>query len=161
MGSRYPERPVVGVGALVVEDGRILLVKRRYPPGRGYWSIPGGHVDLGEGLLEAAARELMEETGVVGEPLGVVNVDNAIILDDEGRVKYHYVLITVLLRRIQGEPRAASDAEDAGFFPIRDALSMRLTDSTRGLIVKMLRGDIPVDKPCPVATYSPRYEGED
>jgi len=158
VGSIYPSRPVVGVGALVLEGDRILLVKRKYPPGRGLWSIPGGHVDLGEGVLEAAARELLEETGVEAEPLGVVNVDNAIIRDEEGRVKYHFLLVTVLMRRIRGEPRAASDALDARFFSLKEALELDLTESTRGLIWKIIEGRIPIDKPCPVVTYSPRYD---
>ena len=158
--ARYPERPVVGVGALVLRSGEILLVKRKYPPGRGLWSIPGGHVNLGEGILEAAVRELEEETGIRGVPLGVVNVDNAIIRDDEGRVKYHYLLVTVLVKPEGGRLRAASDALDAGFFPLDEAKGLPLTDSVRGLIEKIERGLLPLDRPCPVRTYSPDY-GED
>jgi len=155
--SRYPDRPVVGVGALVLEGGRILLVKRGYPPARGLWSLPGGHVDLGEGVLEAAARELLEETGVEGRPLGVVNVDNAVIRDEDGRIRYHYVLVTVLVERLRGEPRPASDAVDARFYALTSALDLELTESTRGLIGKILAGLIPIDRPCPVTTYTPPY----
>ncbi|NOZ30825.1 MAG: NUDIX domain-containing protein, partial [Crenarchaeota archaeon] len=87
MKRTYPEMPLVGVGALVIRDGKILLVKRKYPPGKGRWSIPGGHVEVNESILEAARRELLEETGIEGDPLGVVNVDDAIIYDDDGKIK--------------------------------------------------------------------------
>jgi len=153
----YPDRPVVGVGALVLEGERILLVKRRYPPGRGLWSIPGGHVDLGESVLDAAVRELEEETGLLGRPLGVVNVDNAVIRDGEGRIRYHYLLVTVLVERVGGSLRPGSDAEDAGFYTFEEARRLPLTESVRGLLDKIERGLLPLDKPCPVNTYTPDY----
>lgn len=160
MKHTYPDSPLVGVGALVIKDGRILLVRRKYPPGRGKWSIPGGHVEVSESVTEAARRELLEETGIDAEPVGVVNVDDAIIYDDEGRVKYRYVLITVLMRAASDEPRAGSDALEARFYDIREALSLDLTDSIRGLIHKILEDRIPLEKPCPVNKYSPKYPGE-
>lgn len=137
--------------------GQVLLVKRANPPGVGLWSIPGGVVKLGEPLLRAAVRELEEETGIVGRPLGVVNVDEAIITDDDGRVKYNYLLITVLVDHISGEPRPSSDALDAGFFTVQDALGLELTESTRGLFGKISRGEVCIDRPLPVVTYRPRY----
>ena len=148
----YPERPVVGVGCLVIEGGRILLVRRAYPPGKGKWSIPGGHVELGEPVLRAAARELLEETGVEGEPLGVVNVDDAITVDENG-VKYHYVLVTVLLRRLKGEPRPGGDALEAGFYRLEEAKRLDLTPATRGLIDKIESGRLCLEKPIPVGLY--------
>ncbi len=160
MGSEYPERPVVGVGALVLDSGRILLVRRRFPPGRGRWSIPGGHVRLEEGILEAARRELEEETGIKGEPLGVVNVDDALVRDREGRVRFRYVLVTVLLRPTGGVLRAGSDAADAKFFDLEEALRLELTDSTRGLIEKIKAGRLPIAEPCPVVFYTPDYGDE-
>jgi len=156
--AEYPDRPVVGVGALLIEDGRILLVRRRYPPGRGLWSIPGGHVDLGEGVLEAAVRELREETGLEAEPLGVVNVDNAVIRDREGRIKYHYLLVTVLVRRTGGSLQPGSDAEEAGFYTFEEARRLPLTVSVRGLLDKIEKGLLPLSKPCPVNTYTPDYD---
>ncbi len=157
MGVRYPERPVVGVGSLVFRDGRILLVKRASPPGRGLWSIPGGVVELGEPLLEAAARELWEETRVKARPLGVVNVDEAIILDESGRVIYHYILVTVLLEYVGGEPMAGSDAMEAGFFDLEEARRLKLTDSVRGLLDKLEKGLVSTDKILWVVTYKPSY----
>ncbi len=160
MKRTYPEMPLVGVGALVIRDGKILLVKRKYPPGKGRWSIPGGHVEVDESILEAARRELLEETGIEGDPLGVVNVDDAIIYDDDGKIKYRYVLVTVLLRARSDKTNPGSDALDARFYDLREALNLELTDSTRGLIWKILNSQIPLDKPCPVNRYSPNYANE-
>jgi 8-oxo-dGTP diphosphatase len=153
----YPDRPVVGVGGLVLDGGRILLVRRGYPPGRGRWSIPGGHVEVGETLYEAAVRETLEETGVEARPLGVVNVDDAITIDSRG-VRYHYVLVTVLLQPVdpRAEPRPGGDAVEAAYYNMAEALErLDLTDSTRGLIYKILQGRIPLEKPIPVARYTP------
>ncbi|MEB3759485.1 MAG: NUDIX hydrolase [Desulfurococcales archaeon] len=135
MNSR-PSEPRVGVGALVIESGKILLVKRKYPPSRGKWSIPGGHVELGESILETARRELKEETGVEAIPLGVVNVDDYIAYDERG-IRYHYVLITVLLKSLTYDVDPGSDALDAGFFTLEEAESLDLTVSTRGLLKKL------------------------
>ncbi len=153
----YPSTPLVGVGALVINSNKILLVKRKYPPGRGLWAIPGGHLKLEESVLEAAARELYEETGLKGKPLGVVNVDDTLIRDSHGRVKYRYVLVTVLISA-SGNPKPGSDAEDARFFEMKEALNLPLTQSTRGLIYKILRDLLPLDSPCPVGFYTPNYE---
>ncbi|MCE4625358.1 MAG: NUDIX hydrolase [Desulfurococcales archaeon] len=158
MPGPYPKEPRIGVGCLVFRDGKILLVKRKYPPSAGRWSIPGGHVELGEGVLETAARELEEETGLRGEPLGVVNVDDFIMYDDEGRVKYHYVLVTVLLDVSGGEPRALSDALDAGFFSLEEAEELELTVSTRGLLRKIREGLVSPSKVLKVNKYVLRGE---
>lgn len=155
MRRLYPEAPLVGVGSLVLRGGEILLVRRGYSPGRGKWSIPGGHVEVGESLLRAAERELLEETGLRGRALGVVNVDEAITVDEAG-VRYHYVLVTVLVDAPEGEPRPGGDALDAVFKPLGEALVMDLVPSVRGLILKILKGLIPVERPIPVRTYSPR-----
>ena len=153
----YPDTPLVGVGALVLRGGRILLVKRRYPPAQGRWALPGGHLELEESLLDAALRELQEETGLTGEALGVVNVDDLLIRDKEGRVEYRYVLVTVLVDA-QGQPKPGSDAEEARFFPLDEALNLPLTESTRGLIHKIREGLLPLDKPCPPQFYTPKYD---
>ncbi len=157
MGYRYPSLPVVGVGALVYRGGRVLLVKRANEPGAGLWSLPGGVVKLGEPLLRAAVRELEEETGVRGRPLGVVNIDEAVVVDDGGRIRYNYVLVTVLVEYLEGEPRPMSDAVDAGFFTVKEVLSMDLTESTRGLFGKISRGEVCIDRPLQPVTYRPRY----
>jgi ADP-ribose pyrophosphatase len=153
---RYPERPLVGVGALVLRGNRILLIRRAAPPSMGLWSIPGGHVELGESVLEAAVRELWEEAGLEGRALGVINVDEVIKRDDGGRVVYHYVLVTVLVDAPEGEPRPGGDALEAAFFDLEEALSMPdIAPSAAGLIRKILNGQVPIAKPIPVKKYSP------
>jgi len=124
------------------------MVKRKYPPRKGYWSIPGGHVELGERLEEAAARELREETGLEAEPLGIVNLDELIVYDKDGAVEYHYVLVDVLLERKGGELRAGSDALDVTWMNINKvAKRTDVTMSTRGLMKKIIRGEVRFDKP--------------
>ena len=93
---RYPERPVVGVGAVIVQDGRVVLIKRRFEPLAGQWSLPGGTLELGETLEAGVAREIFEETGLEVEVGPVVEVFDRILLDPDQRVRYHFVLIDYL-----------------------------------------------------------------
>ncbi len=133
---------------MVVEKSKVLMVKRKYPPREGYWSIPGGHVELGERLEEAAARELMEETGLEAEPIGVVNLDELIVYDRDGSIEYHYVLVDVLLRRKGGTLRPGSDALDATWMNVQEVVDREdVTMSTRGLIDKIIKGIVRLDKP--------------
>lgn len=111
----YPDRPFVGVGAVVVHEGRVLLVKRRYEPLAGRWSLPGGGVELGETLEASVAREMLEETGLEVEVGPVIEVFDRITRDEDGRVRYHYVLVDYLCWPIGGHLRAGSDVEDAVF----------------------------------------------
>src|SRR5579862_4194484 len=107
MKREYPECPLVGVGAVIAEKDRVVLVKRGHAPLLGEWSIPGGMLEVGETLRQAAVREVLEETGLrveVGELLGVFD---RIVRDDNERTLYHYVLIDFLCRRIVGEPQGA------------------------------------------------------
>ncbi len=111
MGERrYPGHPRVGVGAVVLRGDEVLLVQRGTPPRLGMWTFPGGLVELGERVFDAAQRELLEETGVRARPVDVVDVYEIIDRDEEGRVQYHYVIIEVLLVYEEGTPRPASDA---------------------------------------------------
>jgi len=113
----YPEYAVAAVGAVLIRDGRILLVKRGYPPAAGKWSLPGGAVEAGESLAEAATRELEEETGLRARPLGVVWVLNNVVLDRSGRVKYHYLIVDILFdsETVEGTLRAGGDALDVSW----------------------------------------------
>lgn len=148
MGHSYPSYPRVGVGCLVFDEvGRVLLVKRAYPPGAGRWSIPGGHVEIGEDLVEAASRELEEETGIKATPLGVVNVDTLVVLDERGLIKYHYVLVDVLFKNPLGSLRPGGDVLEAGFYHLEEALRMNLTMSVRGLLEKIVAGILPLGQP--------------
>ena len=136
----YPPYPQVGVGAVVLIDDKILLVRRINPPGAGKWSVPGGHLKLGEPIYEAARRELYEEAGVHGEPIGIINIDEYVEYD--GKVRFHYVLIDVLIRPDMPPARLkpGGDVSDASFFSLRESLELNLTRSTRSLILKILNG---------------------
>jgi mutator protein MutT len=109
----YPERPIVGVGAVIVEAGKVLLVKRRYEPLAGRWSIPGGTLELGETLEAGVAREMREETGLEVEVGPVIEVFDRIMFDAERRVQYHFVLVDYLCWPISGDLQAGSDVDDA------------------------------------------------
>ena len=110
---QYPERPIVGVGAVIVEDGKVVIVKRRYEPLAGRWSLPGGTLELGETLETAVAREMREETGLDVEVGPVIEVFDRIILDGERRVRYHFVLVDYLCWPVGGELQAGSDVDEA------------------------------------------------
>jgi ADP-ribose pyrophosphatase YjhB (NUDIX family) len=134
MKREYPDQPLVGVGAIIIEGDRVVLVKRGHPPLAGEWSIPGGVLEMGETLRQAAAREALEETGLtveVGELLGVYD---RILQDEEGRTRYHYVLIDFVCRRIGGEPEAAGDAADARWFTRGEASKLSLAKDTAEVI---------------------------
>jgi 8-oxo-dGTP diphosphatase len=116
MSSRaYPDRPFVGVGAVIVQGEEVVLIKRRFDPMAGQWSLPGGAVEVGESLTDCVAREILEETGLVVEVGPIVEVFDRIIHDDDGRVRFHYVLVDYLCRPIGGTLAAGSDVADAVF----------------------------------------------
>jgi 8-oxo-dGTP diphosphatase len=110
MQREYPETPLVGVGAVIVDDGRVLLVRRGREPLKGHWSLPGGMLELGESLIAGVVREVEEETGLTVEPLELVELLDRIHRDGE-RVQYHYVIADYLCRVVGGELKAASDAD--------------------------------------------------
>ena len=121
MKREYPDSPLVGVGAIIIEDGRVLLVKRGHPPLEGEWSIPGGVLEVGETLREAAIREAREETCLTVEPADLLGVYDRVLRDDDGRTLYHYVLIDFLCRRVDGEAQAADDADEVRWFTPEEA----------------------------------------
>jgi 8-oxo-dGTP diphosphatase len=136
---RYPERPVVGVGAIVLDRGRVLLVERGNPPLAGYWSLPGGVLEVGETLEEAVRREVLEETGLVVEPAGVVEVFERIVRDPQGRPEYHYVLVDYLCRVKGGTLAAATDAAQAEWVPRERLSRYTITEGTLPVIEKAFR----------------------
>ncbi len=131
MSKLYPKRPVVGVGAIILDGDKILLEKRKNSPGKGKWSVPGGLVELGERIEQATIREVKEETGLdVHEPRLVDIVDH-ISLDESGTVKYHFVIVDYLVRVKSGRPKAASDAEALKWVPFNEVEVYDLTESFR------------------------------
>lgn len=126
----YPDTPLVGVGAIIVERGPVVLVKRGHPPLAGEWSIPGGVLEVGETLREGTAREAFEETGLtveVGELLGVYD---RVVRDADERTRYHYVLIDFLCRRVSGEPSGSGDALEACWFTAGEIVDLPLAEDT-------------------------------
>src|SRR5512146_2063494 len=113
MKRDYPDRPLVGVGAVILQEGRALLVQRATEPLKGQWSIPGGMLEVGETLRQCAAREALEETGLQVQPVEVLEVLDSIYPDPDGRTRYHYVLIDFLCRAGGGELQAGGDAAQA------------------------------------------------
>jgi 8-oxo-dGTP diphosphatase len=114
-GRRYPERPIVGVLAVVLRGEKALVVRRANPPMAGRWGFPGGVLELGETVAEGAMRELLEETGVVADPVGPLTVIDTIDRDDEGRVRFHYTLVAVRGRWRSGDGAAADDADEVAW----------------------------------------------
>lgn len=112
MRREYPEAPIVGVGAVIVRGDQVLLILRANEPSQGRWSIPGGTVELGETLAQAATREVGEECQLEVEIGDVLSVFDLIQRDDRGRIRYHYVLIDLAARYVSGEPVAGTDALD-------------------------------------------------
>lgn len=130
---RYPDRPLVGVGAVIVEDGRILLVKRKNEPNRGKWSIPGGLVRKGERIKDALKREIREELGVDITIGDVACVTDEIIRDENGDVEYHYVIID-FYGSIKGKPKPMSDAEEARWFELDEVENINAVDFVKKLV---------------------------
>ena len=133
----YPEAPLIGVGAIIIENGRVLLVKRGHPPLAGEWSIPGGVLEVGELLREAAIREAKEETGLTVEPGEILGVFDRLIRTGD-RVQYHYVLIDFLCRRVGGELKPGSDADEVGWFTAEEIAGLNLAPDTAEVIQKGL-----------------------
>jgi len=138
MQREFPECPLVGVGAIIVQGDRVVLVKRGHPPLAGEWSIPGGVLEVGETLREAVVREAREETGLVVEPGELLGVYDRLVRTADGRTQYHYVLIDFLCRRISGELRAAGDAEEARWFTRSEWAKLKLPPDTEDVIRKGL-----------------------
>ncbi len=135
MKRDYPDAPIAGVGAVIIDQGKVLLIKRGNPPLFGEWSIPGGAVELGETARESVIREVREETGMVVEPTALLGVYDRIIPDDEGRILYHYVLIDFLCIPISGEVRAASDCKDLKWITFQELAGIPLPPDTAEVIL--------------------------
>ncbi len=136
MKREYPEAPLVGVGAIIIENDRVVLVKRGHAPLLGKWSIPGGVLEVGETLRKAVVREVREETGLTIEPGELLGVFERVVPDERGRMRYHYVLIDFLCRRVAGDLAAGDDAEEARWFLREEFAELDLARETEEVILK-------------------------
>ena len=134
MQREHPKQPLIGVGALIVENGRVVLIKRGKAPLLGEWSIPGGMLELGETLRQGAEREALEETGLVVRATELLGVFDRVVPDAEGKIVYHYVLIDFRCERISGELRAGADAADAKWLTLEEVAMLPLAEDTAGVI---------------------------
>ncbi len=131
----YPQRPIVGVGAIVIKEGKVLLVKRAAAPSRGLWAIPGGTLELGETLQRGAEREILEETGIRIRAGSPVYTFDFLEYDKKNKLQYHFVVVDMEAEYVAGEVQAADDALDARWVSPEDLLSMSVSKNT----LKILR----------------------
>ena len=136
-GTReYPERPIVGVGGVVIDDGRALLIRRGSEPLKGQWSIPGGTLETGETLLEGVEREMAEETGLQVRVLELIEVFERIMPDAEGRTRYHFVIADYLCENTGGTAQAASDVTHIAWAREDELESYKLTPTATRILKK-------------------------
>lgn len=135
---RYPERPLLGVGAVVFHEGKVLMIERGKEPLKGWWTVPGGLVETGERLEAAVRRETLEETGLRVKPVAIAAVFQRIMPDLEGRTEFHYVIVDYLCELEGGAVRADSDVAAAGWFTLEESRQLKLAPGTPGVIVSAL-----------------------
>ena len=138
MKRDYPDRPLVGVGAVIVHEDRVVIVQRATEPLKGQWSVPGGALEVGETLRECAEREAREETGLQVEAGEVLEVFDAIYRQPDGRIQYHYVLIDFKCRLEGGELRAGGDAAQAKWVTLEELPEFQVAETARKVIAKAL-----------------------
>lgn len=140
MKREYPESPIVAVGVIIRRDHQILLVRRGQPPSLGYWTFPGGAVELGEPIQEAARREALEETGLEVEVGDVATVIDHVVRDEAGRVRYHYVIVDYLATPVSGKLQPGSDVSDARWVGLADLENLEITEKAGQLVRQLLAG---------------------
>jgi len=134
LASIYPDRPRAAAGAIVFKENHVLLVLRGQPPAEKMWAVPGGSVELGETLQQAAEREVYEETGIViqaGEP---VFTFDSIVRDDSGQIQFHYVIVDLIADYVSGEPKAGDDALDARWVSAQEMKTLNVNSKTKELL---------------------------
>jgi 8-oxo-dGTP diphosphatase len=136
LNRRYPQYPLLGVGALIFDGDSILLVERGREPLKGHWSLPGGLVETGELLTQAVQREILEETGLHIKPLRIFEIFERIMRDAEGKPEYHYVLVDFVCKVVRGELCAADDVSRVEWVRRTDLTNYQLTEGTLGVIEK-------------------------
>ena len=134
MKKKYPDQPVVAVGAIVFKDNKILLVRRGKPPARDLWAIPGGSVKICETLQRAAEREILEETGITIQALEPVFTFDYIERDDSGGARFHYVIIDLTAEYVKGALKAGDDAAEARWVSSIEMANLKVSSKTRELL---------------------------
>jgi ADP-ribose pyrophosphatase YjhB (NUDIX family) len=144
----YPERPVVGIGGVLIDRGLALLIRRGSEPLRGEWSIPGGTLELGESLEEGVVRELLEETGIIVRVIELIEVFDRIYAEDgtiaartQKKPRFHYVIVDYLCERVGGEPRAGSDVTEVAFPGEEELARYHLTETATRILKKAFAMD--------------------
>ena len=141
MRREYPAAPIVAVGVIIREDDRILLIRRGKEPSKGCWTFPGGAVELGERLSDAARREAREETGLEVEIGEVATVLDNVVRDETGGIHYHYVIIDYFARPTGGSLQSATDVSDARWFRLTDLADLDMTEKA-GQLARDLLGQV-------------------
>jgi len=136
MGRVYPETPIPAVGAFILKDGKLLLVKRAYEPGAGKWTVPGGAIELGEKTVEALHREILEEVGIRLKNVKLLDIYDAIFRDEGDRIRYHYVIIEFLAEPETMEVKLSDEALDYRWVNLEEVEHLDLTYSVRYMIKK-------------------------
>jgi 8-oxo-dGTP diphosphatase len=139
MTRRHPKHPLPGVGALILRRSAILLVQRGREPLKGYWSLPGGLIETGEKIEAALVREVREETGLIVRPKKLFEIFERIMLDEDGRPEYHYILHDYLCQVVGGELLAGDDAGRVAWVPRSELKELQLTAGTLEVIEKAFR----------------------
>lgn len=142
MRREYPSSPIAGVAAVVFSEDRVLLTLRGNEPSRGRWGLPGGVVELGERVEDAVVRETEEETGIRIKPKRLLTVFDSIVRDDEGGIRYHYVLSEYLCEAVDGTLRPSSDAIDVRWVPLEDLGLVEMNPVTRCFIEKVAEREL-------------------
>ena len=135
----YPSRPILAASVAVIRDGRILLAARGKPPSEGLYSLPGGMVETGETLGEAALRELREEVGVVAKLIGLIAPVEFIERDEQGHIKHHVVIAAHAARWVSGEPQTGPEAKDIRWVTERDIVDLPMTAGLTGILEQAFR----------------------
>jgi mutator protein MutT len=141
MRRDYPDRPLVGVGAIIIDDNRVLLARRANPPLQGEWSIPGGLVEIGETTRDAIIREVLEETALRVEVVTLVEVFERIVRNNQSRVQYHYVLLDYRCRVLGGQAQAGSDVSELRWATLDELELLSVAPESCAVIRKALEAN--------------------
>lgn len=138
VAREYPEHPVVGVGAVIVRDGRALIIKRAHEPRKGEWSLPGGLLELGESLVDAVRREIREETNLEIEVGPIIETFDRVHRDDHGRIRYHFVIVDYVCWPSGGDAAAGSDAAAIAWVTENEIDAYQVNPHAKAVIVRGL-----------------------